>query len=156
MPALIPNKIPDEPRIVFPKLRTTEYHFIRNLIKKLAFEILDHSKSSREYLLSKLNSSCCDLHVIRSFGVPEREYFLDDDIIDADDEGVITTDDDDSDTDRHWEDWEEYQLIEDMKKQQVNDSDTSSSSDEDDVKSGKEKLGEQATRSLSTLGVLGS
>ncbi|VYS61862.1 unnamed protein product [Arabidopsis thaliana] len=74
----------------------------------------------------------------------------------SDDEGVITTDDDDSDTDRHWEDWEEYQLIEDMKKQQVNDSDTSSSSDEDDVKSGKEKLGEQATRSLSTLGVLGS
>ncbi|KAL9816382.1 hypothetical protein AtNW77_Chr4g0277101 [Arabidopsis thaliana] len=92
----------------------------------------------------------------RSLSVPEREYFLDDDIIDADDEGVITTDDDDSDTDRHWEDWEEYQLIEDMKKQQVNDSDTSSSSDEDDVKSGKEKLGEQATRSLSTLGVLGS
>ncbi|AAF25988.1 F15H18.17 [Arabidopsis thaliana] len=33
-----------------------------------AFEILDHYKSSREYFLSKLNSSCCDLHVIRSFG----------------------------------------------------------------------------------------
>jgi len=52
MPALIPIENPDEPRTIFPKLRTTESYFIRNQIKKFTTTLIGFTQDLNYFNLS--------------------------------------------------------------------------------------------------------